>query len=264
MGKLKVGSAAEGIHRQETACGVHQKRGLLSNKVRRMKAKNGKRKAYILLTRLPDYGSKWVGFLTGYAYTHASIGLDEDLNTFYSFTVRGFLAEKITKYVRPGRKPFPCCLYEMEVSKQIYQAIKEKINVFAAGKRNYRYAKLGAVCSLFHIPFIQKQHYFCSQFVAEILGSAKAARLTKSSALYLPRDLAELPNKTMIFQGNLKTFLERFVPRKDFDFQGETVFWKENRVLKKIQDNLVDQLPHPCYTDKRFSGRKNLKEASNH
>jgi hypothetical protein len=44
-----------------------------------------KRKIYILLTRLPNFGSKFLTLVTGFYYTHASIGLDEDMNTFYSF-----------------------------------------------------------------------------------------------------------------------------------------------------------------------------------
>ncbi len=170
-----------------------------------------KRKIYILLTRLYDNGSKAIGILTNSYYTHASIGLEEDLNTFYSFVTKGFKIEKITKYVCPDREPYPCLLYEMEVSQKIYGAIKQTIQDFISKKDIYRYAKLGVVLGLFHIPIVQKRHYFCSQFVAEVLGSTNAVHLTKSSALYYPRDLSDLPNKRIIFQGNLKSFLNRFV-----------------------------------------------------
>lgn len=77
-----------------------------------------KRKIYILLTRLCDNGSKAIGFLTSSYYTHASLGLEEDLNTFYSFVTKGFMIEKISKYIRPDRDPYPCVLYEMEVSQK--------------------------------------------------------------------------------------------------------------------------------------------------
>lgn len=53
------------------------------------------RKLYILLTRFPDRGSKWIQVLSGCRYAHAAIGLDEDLNKFYSFKVKGFITEDV-------------------------------------------------------------------------------------------------------------------------------------------------------------------------
>lgn len=99
----------------------------------------------------------------------------------------------------------------MEVSQKIYEAVKHTIHGFISKKYLYHYAKLGVILGLFHIPIIRKHHYFCSQFVAEVLESTDAAHLEKSSALYYPCDLMKLPNKTKIFEGNLQSFLNRFV-----------------------------------------------------
>lgn len=55
------------------------------------------KKIYILFTRFPDNGSKVIEALTGCYYPHASIGLEEDWNTFYSFVTKGFIVEKITR-----------------------------------------------------------------------------------------------------------------------------------------------------------------------
>ena len=80
------------------------------------KREDKSRKIYILLTRFHDFGSKMVRCLTGYKYSHTSIGLDEDMNTFYSFVCKGFIVEKITRYVKPDRKPFACQIYELSVT----------------------------------------------------------------------------------------------------------------------------------------------------
>ena len=37
-----------------------------------------------------------------------------------------------------------------------------------------------------HIPFKRKKHYFCSQFVAEILAESGALKLKRRPSLYLP------------------------------------------------------------------------------
>ena len=74
----------------------------LHNKIQEKIHEKHPRKISILLTRFPDNGSRAVSMLTRFYYTHASIGLDEDMNTFYSFVTKGFLVEKVTRYIRPG------------------------------------------------------------------------------------------------------------------------------------------------------------------
>ena len=89
-----------------------------------------KKKVYVLLTRFPDTGSKWIQALTGFFYTHASIGLQEDMNTFYSFVTKGFIVEDISRYNKPDRDPFPCQLYELEVSEKVYESVKRIIQYY--------------------------------------------------------------------------------------------------------------------------------------
>lgn len=172
--------------------------------------KNKTRKLYILLSRFPDNGSKFIHTMTGCYYTHASIGLEEDMNTFYSFVTKGFIVEKITRYLKPGREPFPCQLYELSVSRKVYKAVKDLINMYVGLKSRLRYSKLGLVLSLFRIPYKRRDHYFCSQFVAEILKYSKAARLKKGTELYLPADLRSLPGIRLNFQGNMQSFLKKY------------------------------------------------------
>lgn len=161
------------------------------------------KKLYILLTRFPDRGSKWIEALTGCRYAHAAIGLDEDLNKFYGFKVRGFMTEEITRYLRPDREPFACQLYELPVTQQKYTAVKLHIEQFLAQKADLKYTRLGVVLSLFRIPFKRRNHYFCSQFVAETLKRTKSATLRKPSSLYLPGDLRKVAGTRLIYQGNM-------------------------------------------------------------
>lgn len=168
------------------------------------------RKIYILLTRFPDNGSKLVGFLANSYYTHVSIGLEEDLNTFYSFVKKGFLVEKVTRYIKPDREPFPCRLYELKVSEKVYASIEKIIHDFVERKQAYRYTQLGVVLGLLHIPFVKRDHYFCSQFVAEVLKKSEALPLKKHCALYFPRDFVKLSETSLIFQGNLSGYTKAF------------------------------------------------------
>lgn len=171
---------------------------------------DSKRKVYVLLTRLPGNSAKAIHVATGCYYTHASIGLEEDPDTFYSFLCRGFVVEKITRYVRPNRTPFPCQLYELEVSEKAYKSIKNLLESFVEKREDMRYTKLGVVLSMLRIPYRRKHHYFCSQFVAAVLKHTQVARLKKDSALYHPGDFENLPGMQLRFQGNLQSLLQHF------------------------------------------------------
>lgn len=169
-----------------------------------------RRKVFILLTQFPDTGSKVMRLITRYSYTHASIGLDEDLNTFYSFVCKGFMIEKITRYLRPDRSPFPCLLYEIEVSEEVYQRVRKLLLDFAARKQSLSYTKAGVILGLSHISYRRKDHFFCSQFVAEILKYGGAAYLKKDSELYFPKDLSKLNGIRKIFQGDLMGMAKQY------------------------------------------------------
>lgn len=169
-----------------------------------------KKKVYVLLTRFPDTGSKWIQALTGFYYTHASIGLEEDMNTFYSFVTKGFIVEDINRYVKPDRAPFPCQVYELEVSEKVYESVKRIIQYYVRKKKELAYTKVGLVFSLMRIPFKRKHKFICSQFVAHVLKRAKAAKLRKFSVLYLPGDLKKLSELKLVFEGNLQSFITHF------------------------------------------------------
>lgn len=168
------------------------------------------RKIYVLLTRFPGRSSMIIGMLTRFYYTHASIGLEEDMDTFYSFLGKGFVVEKVSRYVRPGRAPFPCQLYEMEVPEQVYQTIKRLLALFQENKTTMRYAKIGVALSLMRIPYKRRNEYFCSQFVAELLDHCQAIQLQKNSALFHPGDFRRMPGMHLHFQGNLRDMMTHF------------------------------------------------------
>jgi hypothetical protein len=154
--------------------------------------------------------SKMVQFFTRCYYTHASIGLEEDMNTFCSFVIKGFRVEKITRYEKPDRESFPCMLYEMEVSDEVYDNIKNIVNSFVERKEELHYSKFGVVASIFQIPIRFKNSYFCSQFVAEVLNESHATYLKKECELYHPKDFEFLQGVKKVFQGNITGFMKKY------------------------------------------------------
>ena len=152
------------------------------------------RKITILLTQYPTAMASALCWLTDFPYTHTSIGLSEDRNTYYSFVKKGFIVEKVTRYNKPGRAPFPCALYEIPVPERMYQTIKAVLEDFVQRKAQLSYTHRSMLLSLLlYVPFRLKDRYFCSHFVAEVLQRGRVIRAEKQSLLYLPRTFPDCP-----------------------------------------------------------------------
>ena len=145
----------------------------------------------ILLTKYSDIFSKFISLISKGSYTHASISIDENEDIFYSFNYKGFAIEK--PKIKKHKKILKDCLkIKIQVPEYIYKSIKQKINTFFEKKEEWSYARLGVILCLLHIPYKFEKHYFCSQFVAEILKETGAINLNKKSELCLPYHLIDI------------------------------------------------------------------------
>ncbi len=135
----------------------------------------------VLLTKCRGIGSKIMCFLTRSKFSHACISLDNENKEFYSFNYNGLGVEHHKR--RDG-----LCI-QMRVPETVYFQIHEKIKSFFIEQYKYTYSYFGVILCLLHIPHKFKRHYFCSQFVAELLSYAGIGKLRKQASLYLPMDL---------------------------------------------------------------------------
>jgi hypothetical protein len=140
-------------------------------------------KISILLTKYSSNFSKAFGLVSGYRYTHASIGLDGVNKRFFSFnSKKGFSIELPER----KKKDEPCIMYRLTVTQEAYQDILERIHFFEGNPERYRYNYIGVALCLLRIPFKFRNRYFCSQFVSELLSLSGAASLRKRPEVYLP------------------------------------------------------------------------------
>ncbi|NCB92091.1 MAG: hypothetical protein EOM40_05885 [Clostridia bacterium] len=143
----------------------------------------------VLFTRYYDKVSNFVYYITGRGYTHASISLDEDC--FYSFNFKGFRIEHPEKHkekVRMGKS----IAYRLEVTEEEYEQIHQNIERMKENSAVLSYSSFGVFLCALRIPFKIKNHYFCSQFVAEILQQTKSVQLRKKASLYFPNELCKV------------------------------------------------------------------------
>lgn len=172
---------------------------------------------YILLTRSGTLLSKLVYAATGASYTHASMAFDAELSCLYSSTRKNgytmFPAGPSKEYLNRGvfrlRDNAPCALYALEVSDEAYSHALCRAEEFMRHSEEYSFNTLGLILCGLHIRWQRRRHYFCSQFVSEVLQKSGALELPKPSTLMHPSDYAELPELRCLYRGTLAGLPQR-------------------------------------------------------
>lgn len=152
----------------------------------------------VLFTRNGGWIGELIYWVSGRQYTHASLGLGAQTETFYSFDFRGFRCEHPSRRkLRNGQKDSLCLQFRVSASE--YRQVEAAIQNAAKGRIVYN--TTGAVLSVLHIykPFKLRRSYFCSEFVSENLRVLPSFQLKKAANMYLPTNLA----KALVMQKNL-------------------------------------------------------------
>ena len=172
---------------------------------------------YILLTRSGTLLSNLVYTVTGANYTHASLAFDEDLSCLYSSTRRNgytmFPAGPSREYLDRGvfrlRENVPCALYALEVTEEAYARARRRAEHMMTNGGMYRFNVLGLLLCAMHIRWQRRRHYFCSQFVGEVLQKSGAMQLPKDSTLMHPSDYTGLSQLKCVYEGRLADLPQR-------------------------------------------------------
>ena len=172
---------------------------------------------YIFLTRSGTLLSKLVYHITGAQYTHVSLAFDPDLTTLYSSTRKNgytmFPAGPSKEYLNRGvfrlREDIPCALYALDVTEEAYLRARRRADHMMAHGELYRFNSLGLLLCALHIRWKRRRHYFCSQFVSEVLQKSGSLDLPKHSTLMHPNDYTSLPQLRCLYQGRLGDLPQR-------------------------------------------------------
>lgn len=175
---------------------------------------------YILLVRTNTVFSRVIHKMTDAQYTHAALALDRHLNRMYSFARRheyfpfiaGFIHENLYRGVYAKNKNAPCALYELKIPEKSYVEIADKITEMLYDYDKYHYNFLGTITNLFQIGYRRRYHYFCSQFVAQMLDKTGVIQFPKDTLLMRPMDFARLPELKEVYKGTLGDLI-RFTSR---------------------------------------------------
>jgi len=169
---------------------------------------------YIMLSFTGTAPSKIIKLYSKEKYSHVSIALDAELRELYSFArkkvnnpfIGGFVKEDIDDGIYKKFNNTRCCIYSIQVTDEQYEAIKSIIQEFEIKKDKLHYNMIGLLGVMFNVPIERRNHYFCSQFVSEVLLRSGVLDFQIPSALVQPTHFRNLENKNEIFTGLLRDY----------------------------------------------------------
>jgi hypothetical protein len=183
---------------------------------------------YLVFSKTGTWLSRGITFFSETKYVHTSISFDSTFKEMYSFGRTnpnnpfsgGFVKESFYSGVYKKFPTCECLIYKVKVTTQQYNQLLTEVASFCHKQKCYKYNFLGLFGVLFNKPFKRKNHYFCSQFVSEILIKTKVYESTKVPELIRTADLFNLENKELIYCGPVTAY--------QFPFTYETLEEQEN------------------------------------
>lgn len=164
-----------------------------------------------MLTRSETILSRIVHLVTADSYTHASVSFEDDKFTFYSSSRKngrtlfpaGPCCEHLSRGYFEKHPHIPCKIYELNVDNDRYDMAKEVARKLTMNQ-NYRFNIIGLILCRLNIKFSRHNHYFCSQFVGDVLGRSQALELPKHPTLMRPADYMKLPVLNCKYTGTIR------------------------------------------------------------
>lgn len=173
-----------------------------------------KKYIYIIQMYSQTVPSKVVKSMTNYKYSHIGLCLDKKCNAIYTFGRRslnsfwngGFIVEKKDGIFYQKFNKTICRIYELEIDESQYTLIKDELNHMKQNKNIYKYDFLGMFLRLFYIPVSFKDHYVCSQFVAELLEKSNIYKFDKKTCFIKPKDFEKIDGIKEIYSGQYLSY----------------------------------------------------------
>lgn len=164
---------------------------------------------YLVFTKTNTWLSRLIGYVSKIEYPHASISLDNSFTRMYSFGridpdnpfSGGFTEENLFEGLYKKSGDCRCMIYRLKVNHTQYSAVQAEVSEFISSRDVYRYNLMGLLGVWFNIPIKRRNHYFCSQFVSEILIRSCLLHDEKIPELIRTNDLYTIKNKELIYEG---------------------------------------------------------------
>jgi hypothetical protein len=169
---------------------------------------------FIVFSKTGTWLSKVLSKIGNFKYMHSSISLKEDLSIMYSFGrinphnpfLGGFVKESIHNGVYQFSKKNEMKVYKMTISEEQAKILQEEIAQFELQSKHYHYNFLGLMFVPFKIKYVRKHHYFCSQFISELLMKIAILDQSISPEWTSPSDLIRQLDLEFVFEGFIQDY----------------------------------------------------------
>lgn len=170
------------------------------------------REIYIVITRTGTLLSKIIGRVTNKTYNHASVSLDTELRTMYSFgrvhaynpIVGGFVMEGPDFGTFKRFHEADALVLRVPVTEEQYQGLSACLKSMYAEKWRYHYNVPGLFLAGAGIVWRRRNWYYCSEFVRDILDRFSILDAREYDGIVKPEDF--LTEYEVIYAGKLREY----------------------------------------------------------
>lgn len=171
-----------------------------------------KRQIYIVVSQTGTLLSRILKFITGAKYNHVSISMTKDLGKMYSFGRKmaynpfwgGFVLESREHGTFKRFSNTEAVILEIPVEEELYDKMQCYLDKMYQEKNTYHYNYLGLFLAALHIRYCQKNSYYCSEFVQEILLRFKIMQARQCQEIVQPIHFLNLFEKQAVYSGKLQ------------------------------------------------------------
>lgn len=168
---------------------------------------------YLVLSYTGTLLSRAINRMTYDDYAHVSLCLEGTFNKMYSFGRKypsnpifaGLVTEDLFKGVFTNKNS-KCLIYKLTITEEQYNKLISELSRFMDEQSKYKYNFLGLITLKLNKAYKRRYHYFCSQFVCELLMNSNITSFDKDPALIRPCELINLDNKSLVYEGTIKDF----------------------------------------------------------
>ena len=172
---------------------------------------------YIVISQTGSIVSKMLKRITGAKYNHVSIALDPELHKMYSFGRRytyfpwygGFVAESPEFGTLKRFSETQAVVTSISVPQNVYEMIEERLDDMLKNKNDYHYDTIGLLLAFFNIIYKRDHHYYCSDFVREVLVQYGVEDSKIFMPIVQPQHFLDIPDSRVVYTGKLSEYSEK-------------------------------------------------------
>lgn len=166
---------------------------------------------YIVITQTGSIVSRILKKITGAEYNHVSVSLSSDLRCMYSFGRRytyfpwlgGFVKESTEFGSMKRFAGARAIVLAIPVSANTYDKVEDELNVMLENKNEYYYDSIGLLLAGLKINYKRERHYYCSEFVRELLVRFGIEEPEQFEPIVQPMHFLDIPDGNIIYRGRL-------------------------------------------------------------